>query len=64
MSHSRIPVATQLNVYSWIAHLADYDDQQLLNYIEFSFLLDFDKSRLSGNTEHTFVLILMLSNVL
>ena len=41
----RIPVQTNLNIASWSKHLVDYFDQQLLDFIEFGFPLDFDRAR-------------------
>ena len=39
---SRIPVKSQLNMAAWKAELKEYQDQQLLQLIEFRFPLDFN----------------------
>ena len=41
----RIPVATNLNIPAWRKHLCDDFDQQLVDLIEFSFPLDFDRTK-------------------
>ena len=40
----RIPVQTQLNVEAWKKYLDLYRDKQLINLIQFGFLLDFDRN--------------------
>ena len=41
---ARIPVRGQLNIFEWKRILVDYWDQQLLQLIEFGFLLDFNRN--------------------
>ena len=40
----RIPVPTNLNISNWRRFLVDYWDDQLVDLLEFGFLLDFDRS--------------------
>ena len=40
----RIPVKIDLNIPSWRQHLCDYFDQQLIDLIQYGFILDFDKN--------------------
>ena len=46
----RIPVNTNLNVHAWRKYLRNYFYQQLVNLIEYSFPLDFDRTRKLVNT--------------
>ena len=46
----KIPIPTQLKVDRWRYHLRDYFDQQLPDFIEFGFPLDFDRTGTLGQT--------------
>ena len=51
---ARIPVVSQLNIDKWRSHLSDYWDVQLLDLLEYGFLLDVDRSTLlTTETNHT-----------
>ena len=40
----RIPIHSNLNIPAWRSHLENYWDQQLVDLLEFSFPLDFDRN--------------------
>ena len=46
-----IPVSSKLNIKNWKYYLADYWDQQLVDLLEFSFPLDFDRNFELHSTE-------------
>ena len=47
----QIPVAFKLNIRNWKYYLADYWDKQLVDLLEFSFSLDFDRNYYLQSTE-------------
>ena len=46
-----IPVMSNLNIDEWKLHLSDYWDKQIVDLLEFSFPLDFERGTVLSSTE-------------
>ena len=46
---ARIPVSGQFNITAWKSYLTEYWDKQIVDLLQYSFPLDFDRSRMPDN---------------